>query len=79
MRRKIRRATLLFLLAGCFVMAPESLTPAAHALPKDSSCTYYYSDSTHTVQVGEKMVLCNGQIIRSGTVTAFFTTEFFPC
>ena len=79
MRRRIRRVTLLSLLVGCFVMVPGSLIPAAHALPRDSSCTYYYSDSTHTVQVGERMVLCDGQIIRSGTVTAFFTTEFSPC
>ncbi len=79
MRRKLRRATLLFLLAGCFVMAPESLTPAAHALPRDSACTYYYSNSSHTVLVGERMLLCSGQVIITGTVTSFSTTEFSPC
>ncbi len=79
MRKKIRRATLLFLLAGFFVMAPGSLVPKAHALPQDSACTYYYSDSTFTVVVGERMLLCSGQIIRTGTVTSFSITEFSPC
>lgn len=79
MRRRLLRATLLFLLAGSFSMIPARLVPAVHALPRDSSCTYYYSDSTHTVQVGEKMVLCSGRIIITGTVTQFSTTEFFPC
>jgi hypothetical protein len=78
-RRKIFRATLLFLLTACITAGPGFLIPAANALPQDSACTYYYSDSSFTTVVGERMLLCNGHIIFSGQVTQFFTTTFEPC
>ena len=44
------------------------------ALPACSSTTEYYSDANYTNQVGFKSILCNGQVIRGGTVTSFKIT-----
>jgi hypothetical protein len=31
----------------------------------------YYSDATHTTQVGTRINACNGQVYMSGTMTTF--------
>jgi hypothetical protein len=79
MTRKLLRVIHLFLLAGCLSAAPAFLTQTAHALPKDSSTTTYYSDSTHRTVVGQRIVTCNGQVFFSGQMTSFFTVQLFPC
>lgn len=40
-------------------------------LPQCSSETDYYSDASHSTQVGEKFIYCNGQTIITGTITSF--------
>lgn len=71
MRRKLFRATLLILLASGFLAVPHS-TSASGPTPAAQSITTYYSDATHTKVVGQIQVTCT-QIIRTGTVTAYFT------
>jgi hypothetical protein len=79
MKRKLIRATLWFLLAGCVTAAPAFLPQTAHALPNEESVTTYYNNSAHTTVVGQKIVFCDGTVNQSGTVTAFFTERLFMC
>lgn len=65
-------AVIVFTLALAVITLPVPLGKnEAVALPNCASTTEYYSDGTYTTQVGFKSILCNGQVIRGGTVTSF--------
>ncbi len=62
---------MLALVVFAFSVPTSSNTKETVALPACSSTTEYYSDATYTTQVGFKSILCNGQVVRGGTVTSF--------
>ena len=39
----------------------------------------YYSDASHTVDVGWKLRTCNGKIYKGGTQTAYYDVFSEPC
>ncbi len=55
----------------------------ASALPSNERTRIYYSDSTHTVAVGEKLVtLCEVGIVNMmiwGTTSSHYVNEDIPC
>lgn len=61
---------------GSFALALVCLqSKSAYAAPKDSLVTDYYSNSSKTVQVGQKIVSCFYPFVTiTGTVTAYQTT-----
>jgi hypothetical protein len=65
----------LFLLAGAVVLLAMSLVlgapRTAAALPSQSCDCLYYSDASHSTEVGERFVFCNGQIYRWGTTSPY--------
>lgn len=64
------------LLAASFVLtAPRT----ASALPAASCDCIYYSDASHTTEVGEREVFCNGQQFRWGTTSAYADCACDPC
>jgi hypothetical protein len=79
MKRKLVRAVLWLLLAGCVVTAPTFLPQTAYALSGVAAITTYYSDATHKTVVGTTTVFCDGTVSTTGQVTAFHTTRIVEC
>jgi hypothetical protein len=63
----IRRIHASLLIAGLAVAA------AAHAAPVNEVTTEYYSDSSKTVLVGERILSCGGGVRKWGRTTGFST------
>lgn len=64
------------LLAASFVLtAPRT----ASALPSQDCDCIYYNNASHTTEVGEKEILCNGQQLRWGTTSAYASCFCTPC
>jgi hypothetical protein len=75
-RKLVLLLAAIALLAASFVLtAPR---PAA-ALPSQSCDCIYYSDATYTVEVGEKIVYCNGHIERWGTTSPYVSCWCEDC
>jgi hypothetical protein len=56
------------LLVSSFILgAPRT----AAALPSQSCDCDYYSDASHSTEVGERYVFCNGQIYRWGVTSPY--------
>lgn len=79
MKRKLLRFALWLLLTGCLVITPAFFTSTVHAFVGVASVITYYSDSTHTMIVGSRVVYCDGTVSQMGTVTAFRTLRIFEC
>jgi len=65
---------LFLLLAAIALLATSFIITAprtAAALPSQSCDCIYYSDASHTTEVGERFVYCNGQIYRWGTTSPY--------
>jgi hypothetical protein len=45
--------------------------PAAVAVPRDHTVTFYFADDTYTQHVGTRIDSCTGQVYSSGTVTPY--------
>ncbi|MEA2173554.1 MAG: hypothetical protein QOD00_1146 [Blastocatellia bacterium] len=70
---------LTLMLSGAFLSSSRG--GSAHAV-KASSATLrysteytYYSDASHTTEVGWRYINCAGRATTSGTVTPYFTSE----
>ncbi len=70
MKRFLVRVSLAaFALFAVHPSTSEALGPAR------MSETTFYSDATHTVEVGFRIIHCNGQVYTTGTVTRYRVTE----
>jgi hypothetical protein len=72
-RRFVFAATLALLLLGAFL--PSSRVSSKAAYPRYSEEITYYSDASHTQQVGTGMIYCNGRGTLTGTSTPYHTEE----
>jgi len=45
--------------------------PAAVAVPRDHTVTFYFADENYTQHVGTKIQGCTGQVYTSGVVTPY--------
>ena len=73
--RMVRRMVLLGLLITVGIVA------TVYAQPLRESTTFYYTDSTKTVQCGDREIFCDGLIVYSGCYTAYrtiFYGEYCP-
>ena len=61
------------------VAALAVLVTASQARPQNEVTTEYYSDDTHQVLVGERILNCGGGIHRWGKVTAFTSRTEDSC
>ncbi len=76
-RRKLSMlgSTVAMALGVGLVAAPEAI-----ALPDYGYDIYYYSDATHSTQVGSEHLYCsNGRHVVSGQQTAYYDINEFPC
>lgn len=60
-------------------IATSGLTATVHALPSQEVTTTYYSDASKTTEVGEFMLLCNGQRMQWGKRTRYGSRSSSPC
>ncbi|MDG4803751.1 DUF6289 family protein [Micromonospora sp. WMMD980] len=76
----IRRAIVVAAIA-VFVSVVVPGSPAqARACKIDHQCTtYYYSDSSHSTQVGSLYEECDGSRYSSGRRTGYLTFSEIPC
>lgn len=51
----------------------------AYALPVNEVDRIYFSDATYTVEVGERLLLCNGHLYSWGIVTSYKIVYTEPC
>jgi len=51
----------------------------AYALPPNEVDRIYFSDATYTVEVGERLLLCNGHLYSWGIVTSYKLVYTEPC
>jgi hypothetical protein len=57
-----------------------SLAADVQACPRQDVYTTYYSDASHTVEVGESILLCNcGGRKRWGLITPYYHVDSYPC
>jgi Family of unknown function (DUF6289) len=71
----IRKLTLVGILAGIGFLGAI----AAYALPSHETETYYYSDPARTIEVGWRILLCNGNTGSYGTITRYTIKTSHPC
>jgi hypothetical protein len=64
------------LLAASFLLAAPQ---TASALPSQDCDCIYYSNASHTTEVGEREIFCNGQQFRSGTTSPYSSCFCTPC
>ena len=64
------------LLVGALAVAAA----AAYARPTHGSTITYYSDASHTTEVGGSQLTCNGARYSWGETTSYYTiTEVYAC
>ncbi len=68
-------ATAMFFFSVSALPAPTSTSLAANSI----ITTFYYTDSTYTVQCGAYCRNCQGQILSNGCVTPYKVTTVEPC
>jgi uncharacterized protein DUF6289 len=59
--------------------APGEGIAVAQASPTQSIWILYYSDSTLTTVVGQRLLTCEGGWTNSGSRTSYYEVEYFPC
>jgi hypothetical protein len=69
---------LTLMLSGAFLSSSRG--GSAHEVSASSAYGHsteytYYSDASHTVEVGSRYINCAGRATTSGTVTPYFTSE----
>jgi hypothetical protein len=69
---------LVLMLSGAFL--PSGSGGRAHEVSAATAYGYstyitYYSDASHTVEVGSRYIRCNGRATTTGTVTPYYTSE----
>lgn len=67
------------ILLGLALFAGTVFTGTADAVPIHEIEIFYYSDSSHTTQVGHRFRPCYGSGFMEGTQTEYFTTYTAPC
>ncbi|MCR6661372.1 MAG: DUF6289 family protein [Asticcacaulis sp.] len=66
-------------LAVAVSMVGLAVVGDAIALPVEQYVYTYYSDASHSNEVGYKWLLCGGEHGTTGTITAYYTVEKFNC
>jgi hypothetical protein len=71
---------LTLMLSGAFLSSSRGgsahAVSATSATPPRYSTEYtYYSDASHTTEVGSRYINCAGRATTSGTVTPYYTSE----
>lgn len=67
------------MLALALLAGAVSFTAPAEALPAYETFTIFYSDASHTTQVGERGRDCWGNYYRWGTTSAYYESYSVPC
>ncbi|GGL38818.1 MULTISPECIES: DUF6289 family protein [Caulobacter] len=67
------------ILALSVVAASALAAGVAFALPTHEVETYYYSDASHTEEVGHTLLACNGHFFSNGVQTAYADVTSTPC
>jgi hypothetical protein len=67
------------ILALSVVAASALATGVAFALPTHEVETYYYSDASHTEEVGHTLLACNGHFFSNDVQTAYADVTSTPC
>ncbi|MEV0003244.1 DUF6289 family protein [Micromonospora sp. NPDC050980] len=76
----IRRAIAVTVVAlGASAVMPAAPAQARFCMPDHQCTTYYYSDSSHSTQVGSLYEECDGSRYSSGRRTGYFTFSEIPC
>jgi hypothetical protein len=71
--------TRMKILALSAVAASALAAGVAFALPANEVETYYYSDASHTEEVGHTLLACNGHFFSNGVQTAYADVTTTPC
>ncbi|HEV7857958.1 MAG TPA: DUF6289 family protein [Pyrinomonadaceae bacterium] len=70
---------LALMLSGAFLSSNRGggahEVSATSAYPRYSTEYTYYSDASHTTEVGSRYINCAGRATTSGTVTPYYTSE----
>lgn len=74
-----RNRILGLMLAVALLIGAVAVTAPAQALPAYENVTIYYSDASHTTEVGERGIDCWGHLCRWGTTSAYYETFSVPC
>jgi hypothetical protein len=79
-RVNLRLVARLIVLVALLCAAAFTLSNSqnASALPCHEVTTYFYSDATHTTEVGERYVTCYG-VTTYGTVTSYYESFDGDC
>lgn len=76
-----RRSVLVALVLAFAVSAVAGFFTAGttYALPCNEVERIYYSDATYSTVVGERILFCNGQTWKWGSVTSYVQVYSTPC
>ena len=79
-RKSSPKHVLLAMLIVLLWITLNFLTPVTvSALPGAFVDNIYYSDATHAVEVGERIIYCNGQRESWGVTSSFIVSYSEPC
>ncbi len=67
------------LLLGLVILLSALAVAVVGALPAYETTKTYYYDAAHTQYAGEIIHLCNGQVIKYGVKTQYYTVYQEPC
>jgi hypothetical protein len=74
-KRSFALAALVLTLALSGAFHPSSRVASTATCPRYSTLVHYYSDASHTTEVGTRYFLCNGTSTSTGTGSPYYYSE----
>ncbi|HEX2164687.1 MAG TPA: hypothetical protein VHM02_12120, partial [Thermoanaerobaculia bacterium] len=75
---KAKLGATILVVVFCTAAAAGFFAGEAQALPPNEVETYFYSDATYSVEIGWRLLLCNGQRYSSGSTSVYTITYSTP-